>query len=68
MLRSPCSSVETRPAPTGSVTVPKMTGVVLRVVASATAIGVAIPTAASTFFDLNWFAICAAVPTSPFAF
>ena len=52
-LRCPCSTVETSPAPTGSVTVPKTTGVVFIAVASATATGVAIPTATSTFSALN---------------
>ena len=48
----PCSRVSTRPALKGSVTVPKTTGISFRVVASATATGVAIPTATSTFFTL----------------
>ena len=67
-LRSPWAVVETRPAPTGSVTVPNTTGMFLSVVARATATGVAIPTATFTFSALNWAAIWAAVPTSPFAF
>ena len=56
-LFSPCSSVVTRPAPRGSVTVPKTTGVFLSVFARAIAIGVAIPTATSTFVSLNCVAI-----------
>ena len=64
----PCSTVSTRPAPTGSVTVPKTTGVSLSVVERAIATGVAMPTATSTFFTLYCEAICAAVFTSPFAF
>ena len=47
-LRSPCAVVDTSPAPTGSVIVPNTTGTSLIVLASATATGVAIPTATST--------------------
>ncbi|OQA63430.1 MAG: hypothetical protein BWY39_00952 [Spirochaetes bacterium ADurb.Bin269] len=61
-------SAPTSPAPIGSVTVAKITGLSLMTFAAATAVGVAIATTASTPSALNFVAICIAVFTSPFAF
>ena len=68
ILPSPLAVEVIKPASTGSVTAAKMTGASVIAWARAWAVGVAIPTARSTFSDLNFWAMEEAVDISPLAF